>query len=431
MIRADHSPTIVDILAGEGSVYRYSADGTQSPGYESGFVPTDQEAATVFLAEGDLLTITGGAAASLRGDGSNPIPALVVTIRFDSARLQSIQPGVMVVPATTNAAGTPVAPNGCGIGRWTEDELRSRLATPAAGPLPSLGFGLADGVPADVWTTRDIEGEANRLATCVRTNDPLRYSRLWSPDGLRFLYAVADLDEDLAMEVLPDEAPGMVDATGQDVRVHPDGRVSAVVDLDGEVAYVVWVKEDGVYLVELFNDAIFAGTLADGARCDSVPLDVAELGAVAPATLTPAALPSDGGLAISSPMESPPPAVDPRAPDAVDPRAPDAVVASEAVGRVFDCLVTLDPTRVYALATDAFRAQWAGVAGGLVPLSEPQTSAATRFPLAVATVYRVDALEGEPGGGQRIGVLLTGSTASYVVLVEADGEWLIDGWAPL
>jgi len=161
------------------------------------------------------------------------------------------------------------------------------------------------------------------------------------------------------MEVLPeDTGPYRPQSTVQDVRVHPDGRVSAVVDLDGEIAYVVWVREDGVWLVELFNDAIFAGELADGARCDVVPLDVSAATILAHSALTPAAVATI----------DPPPLV---TPGPISLNEPGADIATAAVTWIFDCLSTLDPTRVYALATEDFRSQWASVATRLVPLAAP------------------------------------------------------------
>lgn len=226
------------------------------------------------------------------------------------------------------------------------------------------------------------------------------------------------------MEVLPEDSPGMVDATVQDVRVHPDGRVSAVVDLGGEVAYVVWVKENGVYLVELFNDAIFAGPLAVGARCDTAPLDAASLAGATPEPLTPAAFPPGEGLDISEPLPVG------TTPGSAPPDTAGLEIATAAVTRIFDCLSTLDPARVYPLATEAFRGQWVAVAGERWPLAAPESNPQTRLPLAIPTITSVETWEA--GGGNHMGVVVVGeSVAAYVVLTEVDGEWLVDGWAPL
>lgn len=416
------NPAVVDVGAGAVSLIRAQADGSR--GVPVALAEPDDHPTTVYLVGGDLVSIKDGAAASVRAQGDANLPILIITLRFDSARLQSIQSGGIAIPASTNAAGTPISPEGCGVGQYTAEELRALVATLAAGPLPSLNFGLADGEPADVWTTRNIETEADRLASCIRTNDPLRYSRLWSADGLRFRYSVRDLDEDLAMEVLPEDSPGMVDATVQDVRVHPDGRVSAVVDLGGEVAYVVWVKENGVYLVELFNDAIFAGPLAVGARCDTAPLDAASLAGATPEPLTPVAFPPGEGLDISEPLPVG------TTPGSAPPDTAGLEIATAAVPRIFDCLSTLDPARVYPLATEAFRGQWVAVAGERWPLAAPESNPQTRLPLAIPTITSVETWEA--GGGNHMGVVVVGeSVAAYVVLTEVDGEWLVDGWAPL
>lgn len=423
VISAEHSPTIVDVLAGNGLLRRATiGGGLQSPEDGVRMDPGAPGASPTYLSTGDVLTVTGGAAYALRSGTDRPIPVLAVTIRFDSARLDAIRQRTSADATPTSV--TPLALAGCDVAPYTEPELRSLLATPGPDGLPSVGFSLADGVPADAQTAAEIDAAADLLGACARTGSVLQYARLWSAGGLRFVYSVENLDEDLRDAAgrdafTPD--PARIDASVQDVRVHPDGRVSAVVDMEGEVAYVVWVKQDGVYLVELFNDAIFAGPTADGARCDVPPLRPEELTGIVPEQLVPPTLPGDRGFDISSPNETPP--------LPVDPGAPGVDIATASVERLFDCLSTRDPARVYALATDGFRNQWAGVASGLVPLGEPQPDPETRLPIAVGTIYQVDV--DETSGERRIGVLITGSITAYAVFVEVDGEWLIDGWAPL
>lgn len=345
VILAEESPTAVDVLAGDAILRRAAAGGGLAEGELR--IGAGDRAAPTYLGAGDVLTITGGAAFAFRSPTETGSPVVAVTIRFDSARLDQVR-HERAGEATPMPTATPLADEGCNVTPYTADELRSLVATPASGPLPSIGFTLADGVPADTRTAAEIGAAADLLAVCSRTNDPLRYTRLYSADGLRFVYSVNNLEDDLQLEVPPAERPGHIDVTVQDVRVHPDGRVSAVVDLDGEVAYVVWVKRDGAYLVELFNDAIFSGPPADGARCDTAPLRPEELAGIAPEPLVPATPAGDRGLDISAPSEGPP---------TVAPGALGADVASASVGRIFDCLSTRDPARIVPLATDAFRAQ--------------------------------------------------------------------------
>ncbi|MCC6703709.1 MAG: hypothetical protein IT334_02465, partial [Thermomicrobiales bacterium] len=98
-----------------------------------------------------------------------------------------------------------------------------------------------------------------QLAACFNAGDLLRVYALFSDEGLR--PALFPEDVELANEATPEPLPepdrfSEPDVT--DVRVQNDGRVTAIVDFDGEDALVtfVWNEELDRYLIDLFDDQI-------------------------------------------------------------------------------------------------------------------------------------------------------------------------------
>jgi hypothetical protein len=163
-----------------------------------------------------------------------------------------------------NATGTPtvelVSPKLCKIAPRTIESLNAIVEA-----LPSDGtdvrvpvrFGPGEGDPADELTVQDVTKVAVEMAACLNAGDVLRLYALFSDDGLKPALVPDDLfqaeaatpaalakDDQFAMPIV------------WDVRVQEDGRVTALVDLDGEVALITFTWNGERYLIDLFDDQI-------------------------------------------------------------------------------------------------------------------------------------------------------------------------------
>jgi len=163
-----------------------------------------------------------------------------------------------------DATGTPTvklaSPKLCKVAPRTIESLNAIVEA-----LPSDGtdvrvpvrFGPGEGDPADELTVQDVTKVAVEMAACLNAGDVLRLYALFSDDGLKPALVPDDLfqaeaatptalakDDQFAMPIV------------WDVRVQDDGRVTALVDLDGEVALITFVWNGERYLIDLFDDQI-------------------------------------------------------------------------------------------------------------------------------------------------------------------------------
>lgn len=165
------------------------------------------------------------------------------------------------------AQGTPVAidrvaPGQCTVAPRTVADLETVIAAaPADGTdvrVP-VRFGIGDGVPVDELTMEDITGVVMEMTACMNAGDMLRLYALFSDDALR----AALQPDDLSAAAL--QTPVALSASNRfpepivwDSRVQTDGRVTALVDLDGEVALVTFIWNGERYLIDLWDDQIGA-----------------------------------------------------------------------------------------------------------------------------------------------------------------------------
>ena len=163
-----------------------------------------------------------------------------------------------------DAPGTPTvelaSPKLCKVAPRTIESLNAIVEA-----LPSDGtdvrvpvrFGPGEGDPADELTVQDVTKVAVEMAACLNAGDVLRLYALFSDDGLKPALVPDDLfqaeaatpaalakDDQFAMPIV------------WDVRVQEDGRVTALVDLDGEVALITFAWNGERYLIDLFDDQI-------------------------------------------------------------------------------------------------------------------------------------------------------------------------------
>jgi hypothetical protein len=162
------------------------------------------------------------------------------------------------------AAGTPtvelVSPKLCTVAPRTIESLNAIVEA-----LPSDGtdvrvpvrFGPGEGDPADDLTAQDVTKVAVEMAACLNAGDVLRLYALFSDDGLIPALVPDDLFQaEAATPTALAEDDQFAMPVVWDVRVQEDGRVTALVDLDGEVALITFVWDGERYLIDLFDDQI-------------------------------------------------------------------------------------------------------------------------------------------------------------------------------
>ncbi|CAN5557603.1 hypothetical protein BH09CHL1_BH09CHL1_07410 [soil metagenome] len=120
-----------------------------------------------------------------------------------------------------------------------------------------IRFSPGEGEPADVLTTDAVTAVMSELAACYNAGDLLRIYGLFTDDAL----IPALLPEDVAAVAVATPLPI---TTGHqyeepkvwDVRVQVDGRVTAMVEFNGEIALITFAWNGEQYLIDLFDDQI-------------------------------------------------------------------------------------------------------------------------------------------------------------------------------
>lgn len=133
-------------------------------------------------------------------------------------------------------------------------EVRSTDGTDIRIPIR---FAPGEGEPADVLTIDAVTSVMNQLAACYNAGDLLRIYGLFTDNAL----IPALLPEDVAAAAVATPLPITsgslyVEPTVWDVRVQPDGRVTAMVEFNGELALITFAWDGEQYLIDLFDDQI-------------------------------------------------------------------------------------------------------------------------------------------------------------------------------
>lgn len=161
-------------------------------------------------------------------------------------------------PTTDGPAGVPAEL--CTIAPRSVDSLRLLIEVRSADGTDiriPIRFAPGEGEPADVLTSDAVKSVMNELAACYNAGDLLRIYGLFTDNAL----IPALLPEDVAAAAVATPLPI---TTGHqyeepvvwDVRVQPDGRVTAMVDFNGETALITFAWNGDRYLIDLFDDQI-------------------------------------------------------------------------------------------------------------------------------------------------------------------------------
>jgi hypothetical protein len=120
-----------------------------------------------------------------------------------------------------------------------------------------IRFAPGEGESADVLTANAVTGVMDELAACYNAGDLLRIYGLFTDNAL----IPALLPEDIEQAKVSTPEPITDSRLYEppivwDVRVQPDGRVTALVDFNDELALITFAWNGERYLIDLFDDQI-------------------------------------------------------------------------------------------------------------------------------------------------------------------------------
>jgi hypothetical protein len=155
-----------------------------------------------------------------------------------------------------------VAPDLCKVEPRTIESLEAIVNQPASDGTDvrvPIRFAPGEGEPAGDVAARDVTEVMVELAACFNAGDILRVYALFSDEGLTPALIPEDIERAASSTPTPladsDQFPEPI---VWDARVQDDGRVTALVDFDGEIALVtfVWNEDQERYLIDFYDDQI-------------------------------------------------------------------------------------------------------------------------------------------------------------------------------
>jgi hypothetical protein len=162
----------------------------------------------------------------------------------------------------TPEAGKAVSPGLCKVEPRTIESLEAIVNAPASDGTDvrvPIRFAPGEGDPAGDVAAGDVTEVMVELAACFNAGDILRVYALFSDEGLKPALIPQDIEQAENSTPTPlstdDRFPEPI---VWDARVQEDGRVTALVDFDGEIALVTftWDEEQERYLIDFYDDQI-------------------------------------------------------------------------------------------------------------------------------------------------------------------------------
>lgn len=152
----------------------------------------------------------------------------------------------------------------CTIQPRTVDQFADILANADASGTPRVGADRTGntGTPADDVTIRAVASTLKQIVACNDSRTLLQRYSLYSENMLRFLGLNGSLtidDIESAAEPTTSNFSGTSPIVGQiavdEVELFPDGRAGALVNANGDIAYVTFVNEGGQWLIDYWDDS--------------------------------------------------------------------------------------------------------------------------------------------------------------------------------
>lgn len=116
--------------------------------------------------------------------------------------------------------------------------------TPIATAVPPTG-----GVPAEPAVVEEINTAIEQIGACTATTDVRLFSALWTDDFFRRTLSGTDLSNVLGATPVPIQEPIPLPVIDE-VRVLPDGRITAMGRSEDGMGVFVFVESEGRYLLD-------------------------------------------------------------------------------------------------------------------------------------------------------------------------------------
>jgi hypothetical protein len=229
--------------------------------FSVGTVGEEAPAASPTIATGETRAMTLGAGMTVRGDSL----ADTVTVSGDEALTTLSLSVEHIFENVASAQGEliEVRPGDCTIEPRTIEEFESILADPYAKGTPQAGMRdqASTGVPADQATIDGVTDTVRQIVACNALGTHLEMYSLYSENMLRFHAAAGTMTFSDISGLDQLETPESVSPVSgfialENVVIFPDGRAGAMVNANGELAYLTFVYEDGRWLIDFWDDQL-------------------------------------------------------------------------------------------------------------------------------------------------------------------------------
>jgi quercetin dioxygenase-like cupin family protein len=218
----------------------------------------------ITLETGDAVLAHPGSGFSVEASGNEPnqfVALLIAPIGDESE--PSASPVADADVASTDGQMTDVTPGDCTIVPRSIEEFTAIFSDPYAEGTPQAGMRdrATTGMPADQASVDGITDTVRQIVACNAPGTHLKMYSLYSANMLRFHAAAGTLTLDDITGLDQLEPPASSSPVSgfiavESVVVFPDGRVGAMVNANGELAYLTFVFEDGRWLIDFWDDQI-------------------------------------------------------------------------------------------------------------------------------------------------------------------------------
>ncbi|HET8522030.1 MAG TPA: hypothetical protein VFL82_02280, partial [Thermomicrobiales bacterium] len=266
LIAVTQGTIILTRMAGEVEIWHGvpTNDATVAP---AGATPSFGKPTELHADDAVFVHPYGGYRLELAADTTNPAPQLFALTVTSTAQSLAATPTAHDATPAPAEAFTVAGDTPCTVAPRTMEDLTAILSPEHATgtPDPGLRDHQANGTPADPDTVAGVRQTVTDLAACQSNGSGWQTYALYSANAIRLMAEANNLTaEDLATEADNAPAPNTTGTStaGQhgitvaidDILTFPNGRAGAMVNFDGELAYLTFVHQGDRWLIDAWDD---------------------------------------------------------------------------------------------------------------------------------------------------------------------------------